>query len=112
MECGGRRLLEEPRAVLDVDRRLRFTQAVVVGLLSPARAAAAARIAAAARAAAGFTEPFEQAAEPFRAAVLESVEEFDRVDAELEEEVAERLRPARRRDRLFFVDAGQGHVQV
>jgi hypothetical protein len=103
MEYGETRLLEASRAVLDVDRRVRFTQAFVVGLLTAARVAPTASRTTAGSIAAGFVEAFEQAAKPFRTAVLEGAEQFDRVDAELEEEVTERLGAARRRDRLLFV---------
>jgi hypothetical protein len=101
------RLAGQLGALLQVDRRSRFAQALQVGLLTPRAGVAAAR------AAGRRAEPFEQVAERFSAAfALQEAEQFDRVDAELQEEVVERLGPPRRRDLLLLVDPGQGQVEI
>src|SRR5436190_7498565 len=60
--------------------------------------------------------PFQQfvdPAGPVEAAfgALQQAQQFERVDAELDEERAERLRALRGRDRLFLIDPGQRQVE-
>src|SRR6185369_13820733 len=93
-----RALLQLLGAVLQVDRSRRALDAFDV--FAPAAAAGAGTTADTRQFGAGrAAELFEQPAQP--GAALRALEQFDRVDPELLEEVRERLGPLRDRDLLF-----------